>query len=112
MLQRAIGHESRGPPRWRVFVTVVREHRWIEIDPGVHPREGVRPLEAMSHWRDPAERLRSLRCRRGNLFSTITRRRVEGFRCLRTATPVGRASEAMRERGYRFDIFLRHSRWI
>ena len=48
-----------------------REYRWNEIDPGVHPREGEHLLEAMLHWHDPAERLRTLRCRR-NLISTIT----------------------------------------
>ena len=68
MLQRAIGHKSREPPRWRVIVTEMRE-RWIEIDPGVHPREGEHPLEAMSHWHDPAEKLRPLRYRRKSLLN-------------------------------------------
>jgi hypothetical protein len=68
MLQRAIGHKSRGPPRWRVIVTEIRERRWIEIDWGVHRREGEHPLEAMSHWRDPAEKLTPLRCRRKSLL--------------------------------------------
>jgi hypothetical protein len=68
MLQRAIGHKSRGPPGWHVIVSQVREYRRIEIDPGVHPHEGEHPLEAMSHWHDPAERLRTLRCRRKSLL--------------------------------------------
>ena len=78
MLRRAIGHKSLGPPQWHLIVTQVREYRWTEIDPGVRPREGERPLEAMMHWHDPAERLRTFAAG-GNLFSTITRRRVEGF---------------------------------
>ena len=64
MLRRVIGHMSRGPPQWRVIVTRVRDYRWTEFGPGVHPREGEHPLEAMLHWHDPAERLRTLRCRR------------------------------------------------
>ncbi len=68
MLRRAMGHKSRGPPQWCVIVTQVREYRWTEIDPGVHPREGEHPLEAMLHWHDPAERPRTLRCRRKSLL--------------------------------------------
>jgi len=68
MLRRAIGHKSRGPPQWRVIVARVREHHWTEIDPAVHPREGEHPLEAMLHWHDPAERLRTLCCRRESLL--------------------------------------------
>ncbi|HKN30125.1 MAG TPA: hypothetical protein VJY34_20525 [Roseiarcus sp.] len=68
MLRRAIGHKSRGSLQWRVIVTQVREYHWTEIDPAVHPREGDHPLEAMLHWHDPAERLRTLRCRRKSLL--------------------------------------------
>ncbi len=68
MLRRAIGHKSRGSLQWRVIVTQVRECHWTEIDPAVHPREGDHPLEAMLHWHDPAERLRTLRCRRKSLL--------------------------------------------
>jgi hypothetical protein len=68
MLRRVIGHKSRGPPQWSVIVTKVRQYRRTEIDPGVDPREGEHPLDAMLHWRDPAERLRSLRCRRKSLL--------------------------------------------
>ncbi len=79
MLRRAIGHNSRGLLQWHLIVTQVREYRWTEIDPGVHTREGEHPLEAMMHWHVPAERLEPFAAG-GNLFSTITRRRVEGFR--------------------------------
>jgi hypothetical protein len=68
MLRRAIGHKSRGLPQWHLIVSQVREYRWTEIDPGVHTREGEHPLEAMVHWHDPAERLRTLRCRRKSLL--------------------------------------------
>ena len=68
MLRRAMGHKSRGPPQWCVIVTQVREYRWTEIDPGVHTREGEHPLEAMTHWHDPGERLRTLRYRQKSLL--------------------------------------------
>jgi hypothetical protein len=62
MLRPATAHNSRGPPRRRVIVSWAWEYRWIEIDPGVHPLEGEHPLEAMCHWHDPMEWLRTLRC--------------------------------------------------
>jgi len=69
MLRPAIGYKSRGPPQWRVIVSRVREYRWTEIDPGVHPHEGEQPLEAMLHWHDPMmERLGTLGCGRKSLF--------------------------------------------
>jgi hypothetical protein len=66
MLRRAIG----GNPRWllRRHLIQLRKYRWTEIDPGVHAREGEDPLEAMKHWQDPAERLRTPRCRRKSLL--------------------------------------------
>ena len=60
--------QSLGPPQWHLIVTQVREYRWTEIDPGVHTRDGEHPLEAMMHWHDPAERLRTLRYRRKSLL--------------------------------------------
>ncbi len=68
MLRIAIGHKSRGPPEWHAIVARVTEYRWTEIDPGVDPREGEHPLEAMLHWHDPAERLKTLRRRRKSLL--------------------------------------------
>ena len=67
MLPPPIGYKTRGPPQWRVIVTRITEHRWIEIDQGDRPREKEHPLEAMLHWRDPAKRLRNP-CRRRSLL--------------------------------------------
>ena len=69
MLGHAIGHESRGPPRWRVIVTRAREYHWTAIiDPGVHSREGEHPLDAMSHWHDSTAMPGNLRCGRKSLL--------------------------------------------
>jgi hypothetical protein len=64
----AMGRRSRGPPQWRVIATRVTEHRWTEAGEGHHPREGEDLLEAMLHWRDPAQRLRTLSHRRKSLL--------------------------------------------
>ncbi len=50
----SIGHRSRAPREWPVSVILaqIRERRGPEIDEEEHG------LEAMSHWRDPVERLR------------------------------------------------------
>ena len=68
MLQPAIGHKSRGPPRGSVIVSWVREYRWTEIDQGVHPHEGEHLLEAMCHWHDPMSRLGTFGCGRKSLL--------------------------------------------
>ncbi len=60
----SVSHRSRAPPEWRVSVipAVIREYRGQEFD------EEERGLEAMAHWRDPAERLRPHRRRRHTLI--------------------------------------------
>jgi hypothetical protein len=56
MLKLAIiADRPRAPPERRVSAILarIREHRGEEID------EEQRSLDAMSHWRDPIERLRT-----------------------------------------------------
>ncbi len=65
MLRSAIPHSEhkpRAPPQWRVILTRVRERRWTASE------EETLPLQAMVHWRDPTERLRTLRRRRHGLL--------------------------------------------
>jgi hypothetical protein len=61
MLRRAIGDNPRRLLHWQLIQ--LRKHRWTEIDPGVPAREGEDPLEAMKHWRDPGEKLKTIRRR-------------------------------------------------
>ena len=65
MLRSANIHDEqkpREPPQWRVMLTRIREQRWTATEEEAHP------LEAMLHWRDPHERLRTIRRRRGGLL--------------------------------------------
>jgi hypothetical protein len=58
MLKLAItADRPRAPPPWRVTAALagITEHRGEEID------EEKRCLDAMLHWRDPIERLRTRR---------------------------------------------------
>ena len=55
-------HAPRAPPQWRVILTRLRERRWTANEEEAHP------LEAMLHWRDPHERLRTIRRRRHGLL--------------------------------------------
>jgi hypothetical protein len=55
-----IGHRPRAPPEWfkvNIFVRL-QPLRLTEIE-----QDEERFLEAMLHWHDPEERLRTLRCR-------------------------------------------------
>ena len=62
MLKLAIGHRPRPPPEWfkANILAQIRQHRVTDIE-----QEEEHCLEAMLHWRDPVERLRTLR-RRGH----------------------------------------------
>lgn len=68
------GHKPRGPPKWRVILTRIREPHWRqieekEISQAEQWENGIdHTLEAMLHWRDPVERLRVLRRRRKTLL--------------------------------------------
>jgi hypothetical protein len=55
-----VGYRPRPPPeRFKVNIFVrLRSLRVTEVE-----QDEERFLEAMSHWHDPAERLRTLRCR-------------------------------------------------
>jgi hypothetical protein len=54
-----VGHRPRAPPEWfQVFVRL-RSLRLTEVE-----QDEESFLEAMLHWHDPEERLRTLRCRR------------------------------------------------
>ncbi len=68
MLRHVLLHKSRGPPPWRAMLTRIRDRRWAGIDREVHPRVGEHPLEAMQHWRDPAERVGALRTEQKHLL--------------------------------------------
>ena len=64
MLKLAIAADRpRAPPEWRVTAILagITEHRGEEID------EEERCLDAMLHWRDPIERLRTHRRQRRTL---------------------------------------------
>ena len=70
------GHRPRAPPQWRVIRARVREqHRrvreqdWKESEELLlNGRGRVHALDEMLHWRDPVERLRTLRRRRRTLI--------------------------------------------
>jgi hypothetical protein len=68
------GHKPRGPPKWRVILTRIREQHWRQIEEKEVGQAEQWPnginhtLEAMLHWRDPVERLRVLRRRRKTLI--------------------------------------------
>ena len=60
----AMGEKPRAPPLWRkidVFARL-RPHCLTEIE-----QDEERCLEAMLHWHDPVERLKTLRGRRHTL---------------------------------------------
>ena len=70
------GHRPRAPPQWRVILARVRErHRrvreqdWKESEELLlNGRGRMHALDEMLHWRDPVERLRTLRRRRRTLI--------------------------------------------
>ncbi len=70
MLRPAVpGHDPRAPPQWRVILTRIKKQRhWAEIDQADLPREGEHPFEAMLHWHDPSQRLKTHRRRRTSLL--------------------------------------------
>ena len=55
--------QPRPPPLWRETVTRIRQLRVTEIE----QHDENRSLEAMLHWRDPVEGLRTLRRRNHTL---------------------------------------------
>jgi len=70
-----IGHKPRAQPSWRVIVARVREQHWRvgeqdgdEGDLLLNGRGRMHALDEMLHWRDPVERLRTLRRRRRTLI--------------------------------------------
>ena len=71
------GHRPRAPPQWRVILARVREQHWRVREQDWKESEegelllngkGAHTLDAMLHWRDPVERLRTLRRRRRTLI--------------------------------------------
>jgi hypothetical protein len=72
------GHRPRVPPQWRMILARVREQHWRvreqdwkESEAGellLNGTERVHALDDMLHWRDPVERLRTLRRRRRTLI--------------------------------------------
>jgi len=73
---KVTGHRPRAPPQWRVIIAHVREQHWRvqhwkeseEIELLLNGRERMHALDEMLHWRDPVERLRTLRRRRRTLI--------------------------------------------
>jgi hypothetical protein len=69
-------HRPRAPPRWRVILARVRkqhwrgrEQEWKESDELLlNGRGRMHALDEMRHWRDPAQRLRTVRRRRRTLI--------------------------------------------
>jgi hypothetical protein len=57
------GYMPRPPPPWRKALARIRQLRLTETEQD----EDEHGLEAMLHWRDPVERLRSLRRRNHTL---------------------------------------------
>ena len=70
------GHRPRAPPQWRVILARVREQHWRVREEDskeseellLNGRGRMHALDEMLHWRDPAERLRTLRRRRRTLI--------------------------------------------
>ena len=64
------GHRPQGLPWWRVTIARVREQHQRGREPGwneeflLNGRGREHARDAMLHWRDPVERLRTLRRRR------------------------------------------------
>jgi len=68
------GHRPRAPPQCRVILARVREQHWRvreqhwkESEEGellLNGKGRMHVLDEMLHWRDPVERLRTLRRRR------------------------------------------------
>ena len=66
------GHRPRAPPEWRVILARVREQHWRaregEGELLLNGRGRMHALDEMLHWRDPVQRLRTLRRRRRTLI--------------------------------------------
>ena len=70
------GHRPRAPPQWRVILARVREQHWRVREQDwkeseellLNGRGRMHALDEMLHWRDPAERLRTLRRGRRTLI--------------------------------------------
>ncbi len=68
------GHRPRAPPQWHVILARVREqHRRVREQEGegellLNGRGRMQALDEMRHWRDPMQRLRTLRRRRRTLI--------------------------------------------
>jgi hypothetical protein len=70
------GHRPRAPPQWRVILARVREQHWRVREQDwkeseellLNGRGRANALDEMLHWRDPVERLRTLRRRRRTLI--------------------------------------------
>ena len=63
------GHRPRAPPQWRMILARVRERHWRVREQELKESENgeflrMHALDDMLHWRDPVERLRTLRRRR------------------------------------------------
>ncbi len=62
------GHRPRAPPQWRVILARFGEQHSKESEEGEFLLNSAHALDAMLHWRDPVERLRTLRRRRRTLI--------------------------------------------
>ena len=73
------GHRPRAPPQRRVILarvrelqySRVREQDWKESDEAellLNGRDRMHAFDEMLHWRDPVERLRTLRRKRRTLI--------------------------------------------
>jgi len=68
------GHRPRAPPQWRVILARVREQHWRVREQDwkeseeLNGRERAHAFDDMLHWRDPVQRLRTLRRRRRTLI--------------------------------------------
>ena len=73
---KVTGHRPRAPPQWRGILARVREQHWRVREQDwkeseellLNGRGRVHALDEMLHWRDPVERLRTLRRRRRTLI--------------------------------------------
>ena len=75
MLRSEVTGPRRRAPPWRVILARVREQHWRvreeDLDEGgllLNGRGRMHALDEMLHWRDPVERLRTLRRRRRTLI--------------------------------------------
>jgi hypothetical protein len=72
------GHRPLAPPQWRVILARVREQHWRVREQDwkeseeeyllLNGRGRMHAFDELLHWRDPVQRLRTLRRRRRTLI--------------------------------------------